>query len=159
MSFRLGLASRRELKGVHPQLVRVVERAIELTTQDFTVHDGVRTLEEQKALVARGASKTMNSRHLIRSDGFGHAVDLVPWINGKPRWEWEPIFDIAFAMQTAARELGVNLRWGGVWDRTLNDLAQSPEGLEDEVEDYVTRRRAAGQKSVFIDGPHYELLS
>jgi peptidoglycan L-alanyl-D-glutamate endopeptidase CwlK len=41
----------------------------------------------------------MNSRHLIRSDGFGHAVDLVPWINGKPRWEWKPIYHIAAAVR------------------------------------------------------------
>ena len=78
MAFALGVASRRELVGVHPDLVRVVERAIEITRCDFTVHDGIRTVEEQKRHVANGFSKTMKSKHLE-----GRAVDLVPWIDGE----------------------------------------------------------------------------
>ncbi|EDX79488.1 M15 family metallopeptidase [Brevundimonas sp. BAL3] len=155
MTYSLGANSRAECKGVHPDLVRVIERAIKLTTQDFAVHDGVRTLEEQKRLVARGASKTMNSRHLVRSDGYGHAADLVPWINGQLRWEWGPIYHIAFAVQTAAKEYGVSLRWGGVWDRPLSDLPASPDGLKKAVEAYCVRHPGPD----FIDGPHFELLS
>ena len=86
MSFVLGAKSRAELQGVDPDLVRVVERAIAITPVDFTVHDGIRTVAEQKRYVAEGVSWTMRSRHLE-----GKAVDLVPWINGKPRWEWPPI--------------------------------------------------------------------
>lgn len=92
MGYALGAASRRELVGVHPDLVRVVERAIEITRCDFTVHDGIRTVEEQKRHVANGFSKTMKSKHLE-----GRAVDLVPWIDGKPRWWWPQIYQIAAA--------------------------------------------------------------
>ncbi|MBU3742387.1 MAG: M15 family metallopeptidase, partial [Candidatus Kapabacteria bacterium] len=106
-TFVLGKGSLKELKGVHPDLVKVVKRAIVLTTQDFTVHDGLRTIEEQREYVARGASTTLTSRHLT-----GHAVDLVPYINGKLRWEWPPIYAIAEAVRTAAVELDVPLRWG-----------------------------------------------
>ena len=74
--FSLGAGSPKELEGVHPDLIAVVKRAIALTAQDFSVHDGIRTLEEQKNLVERGASKTLDSRHIT-----GHAVDLVPYIN------------------------------------------------------------------------------
>lgn len=152
MSYRLGTRSRAELAGVHPDLVRVVERAIELTPVDFTVHDGIRSVEEQKRYVAEGVSWTMRSKHIE-----GRAVDLVPWINGKARWEWPPIYRIAEAVRRAAAGLGTRIRWGGVWDRVLNDLPETAAGLEAEVAAYVARRRAAGRTAA-IDGPHYELV-
>lgn len=160
MTFVLGGKSRLELSGVHPNLVAVVERAIQVTPQDFTVFDGLRSPGEQSAMVASGASTTMNSKHLRQADGFSHAVDLVPWIAGKPRWDWAPIYHIAAATQAAASELGVKLRWGGVWDRAFLDLTPGPEGLRREVEAYVRRRKKLRPgKAVFLDGPHYELLS
>lgn len=148
MAYRLGKKSLKELQGVKCDLQAVVQRAIQLTTQDFSVHDGLRSLAEQKALVRRGASKTMRSKHLT-----GDAVDLVPYINGKLRWEWDAIYPIAEAVREAANELGVNLIWGGAWDRVFTDLW---DDAEDVVIDYSNRRRAAG-KRVFIDGPHFEL--
>lgn len=146
--FILGKRSKAELKGVHPDLVKVVARAISLTTQDFSVHDGIRTVGEQRKLVAKGVSKTMKSRHIT-----GHAVDLVPYINGKLRWEWEPIYHIAKAVRIAAKELEIPIRWGGAWDRRLTD---SEGSVEDLVNGYVSRRRNAGKRA-FIDGPHFEL--
>lgn len=155
MSFKLGAKSLAELQGVEPRIVAVVERAIILTAQDFAVHDGVRTLEQQKALVRSGASKTMNSRHLIRSDGYGHAVDLVPVINGKLRWEWKPIYAIAAAVRQAAIEQAVPLIWGGVWDKRLNDIPAGAVGLEATVREYCARHPGPD----FIDGPHFELAA
>ena len=148
MAFKLGKRSLKELEGVHTDLVAVVKRAIEVTPQDFSVHDGIRTLEEQKKLVRSGASKTLKSRHIS-----GHAVDLVPYINGKLRWEWEPIYQIAEAVRTAAQELEVPIRWGGAWDILLTS---TDDPTEDIISGYVERRRSEGKKA-FIDGPHYEL--
>lgn len=145
---KLGKKSLKELEGVHPDLIRVVERAIVISPQDFAVHDGIRTLEDQKRLVASGASKTLDSRHLT-----GHAVDLVPYINGKLRWEWEPIYQIADAVRTAAREFGVPITWGGAWDVRLTSVDGAPE---DVMAEYAERRRAAGRRP-FLDGPHCEL--
>ncbi|MBD9355930.1 M15 family metallopeptidase [Methylomonas albis] len=147
-SFKLGEKSLKELNGVHTDLVAVVKRAIELSVQDFSVHDGIRTLEEQKELVRQGASQTLDSRHIT-----GHAVDLVPYINGKLRWEWEPIYKIADAVRIAANELGIPIRWGGAWDVAFTETTDSPADL---VADYVARRKKAGKKA-FIDGPHFEL--
>lgn len=146
--FKLGKKSRKEMEGVHTDLVAVVERAIELTVQDFAVHDGIRTLFEQRRLVERGASQTLKSRHIT-----GHAVDLVPYINGKLRWEWEPIYDVAEALRYAALEQGIPIRWGGAWDRRITDEDASPEDI---MSDYVLRRKNAGKRA-FIDGPHFEL--
>lgn len=146
--FTLGTRSQAELKGVHADLVAVVKRAIQLTVQDFAVHDGIRTVAEQQQLIAAGASQTMDSRHLS-----GHAVDLVPYVNGKLRWEWDPIYVIADAVRMAAREKGIPLRWGGAWDV---DFTASDDTPEDLVAAYVARRKKLGLRA-FIDGPHYEL--
>lgn len=159
MSYQLGRKSRANLKGVEPRLVRVVKKSIKYTKQDFSVHSGVRTVAQQRELVRRGASTTMNSMHLPQTDGFGHAVDLVPYINGQLRWEWNPIYEIACAVHRAAHEEGLILRWGAVWDRDFNELMdRTPTADEaaDDVADYVARRRAL-RKRAFIDGPHYEI--
>jgi len=147
-TFELGERSLEELKGVHQDLLAVVKRAIQLTVQDFSVHDGIRTLDQQKKLFEAGASQTLDSRHIT-----GHAVDLVPYINGKLRWEWEPIYRIAEAVRMAAKELSIPLRWGGAWDIPFTDSQDSPEDL---VADYAARRKKQGKKA-FLDGPHYEL--
>lgn len=122
MAYQLGTRSRRNLAGVHPHLVGVVERAIELTAQDFAVIEGVRTLDRQRDLYAQGRTEpgpivtwTMRSRHFVHADGYGHAVDLVPW---PVDWDDLTKFEsIATAMFSAAQELGVALRWGADWDQ------------------------------------------
>jgi len=151
--YQLGTKSKQRLVGVHPDLVKVVHRAIQLTTQDFTVLEGVRSIETQREYVRKGASQTMDSRHLKGPQGYGRAVDLVPWAGGMPRWEWPLIYPIAEAMRQAAVELGVAIRWGGAWV-SLNDM--SPGGAKRAVDAYVAARKAA-KKSAFLDGPHYEL--
>lgn len=156
MAYVLGSKSLKNLEGVHPDLVRVVKRAIELTDQDFTVQEGLRTLATQKEYVRRGVSKTLNSKHLKQPDGFGHAVDLVPWINGQPRWEWPPIYKIAHAVDDAAQALGVKLIWGGCWDKRMDEYGGSEAAMKAAVNGYVDRRRALG-RTAFIDGPHYQL--
>ena len=66
MSFVLGRRSLARLEGVHPDLVAVVKRAIEITPQDFAVLEGLRTKERQAQLVQAGAdrkSTRLNSSH------------------------------------------------------------------------------------------------
>jgi len=160
MGFKLGTKSKGELIGVHHDLVDVVERAIQTTSVDFSVHDGVRTLNEQKELVRLKASKTLKSRHLVQPDGLGHAVDLVPYINGKLRWEWPACYHIALAVNQSAYTLGVDIRWGGVWDKPLSEYGGNAGMIEDEVEAYVKRMRIKHPtwKSIFIDGPHFDII-
>ncbi len=153
MGYKLGHHSLSELKGVHPDLVQVVKLAIESTVRDFTVLDGLRTTEEQQEYVRAGVSWTMASRHLAQEDGLGHAVDLVPYINGKLRWEVDPCLEVARAVATAARGEGVALRWGGCWERL--DTSNRDPGLM--VEEYTTRRRRQGRRPR-VDMPHFELI-
>lgn len=107
--------SLKRLDGVHPDLVRVVKRAVEITTVAFQVTEGVRTPARQRALMKLGSSKTLRSRHLVAPNGYGHAVDLVAMIGGRVSWE-EPLYHrIADAMKQAAGELKAPLEWGGDW--------------------------------------------
>jgi peptidoglycan L-alanyl-D-glutamate endopeptidase CwlK len=108
--FVLSSKSEKKLEGVHPDLVRVVRRALELSEVDFVVLEGLRSLARQKQLVKAGASKTMNSRHLT-----GHAVDLGAFVAGSVRWDWPLYFTIAEAVEKAAKELVVPIEWGGHW--------------------------------------------
>lgn len=110
MGFKLSLRSLDRMKGVHPDLVKVVKRAIEISDVDFMVTEGLRTKERQKQLFAAGASKTLNSRHIT-----GHAVDLAALVGGQIRWDWPLYARIAYAMKMAADELKVKIVWGGDW--------------------------------------------
>lgn len=110
MTFKLSKRSTDRLVGVHPDLVKVVRLAIELTEVDFGVTEGVRTVEKQREYVAKGASKTMNSRHLT-----GHAVDLVAYIGNEVRWDWPLYHKIADAMKRAAKSLAVPIIAGADW--------------------------------------------
>ena len=80
MTYQLGVRSRSELIGVEPRLVKTVEIAITLTKQDFSVHDGLRTIPEQREYVNRGVSWTMDSMHLPQADGLGRCM-LTMWDN------------------------------------------------------------------------------
>jgi peptidoglycan L-alanyl-D-glutamate endopeptidase CwlK len=107
--------SLKALKGVHPDLVRVVKRAAEISPTPFIVTEGVRTVARQRELFASGASKTMASRHLR-----GYAIDFVPVVGGKITWKWPAFEPIADAFKKAADELKVSIVWGGDW-KTFKD--------------------------------------
>lgn len=128
MSFVFGQHSLKNLEGVHPKMVAVVKRALEICSAtggpDFAVIEGVRTPERQKELYAQGRTKpgnkvtwTLTSNHFRNArSGFGHAVDLFPgtWTDLKQ-------FDkMAMAMFQAANELHTPIRWGADWDRDGN---------------------------------------
>lgn len=149
MTFRLGTRSEANLVGVDPRLVECVRLAITRTQQDFCVFEGLRQKARQIELVRTGASRTLDSRHLT-----GHAVDLVAWVGGQMSWSERPHYVIAEAMHGAASELGVTLRWGGAWDRTLNELDH--EDMDGAAHEYVKRCKAAGRKA-FLDLVHYEI--
>lgn len=115
----LTVKSNERLEKVHPDLVRVVRRATKINLSPglgFQITCGIRSLVEQKKLVAAGASKTMRSRHLPGAkNGLSHAVDLVATVDGKVRWDWPLYAELARAMKTAASIESVPIEWGGDW--------------------------------------------
>ena len=149
MGFTLSQRSLDRLEGVHDDMVRVVKKAIDLTKVDFGVICGLRTIEEQKALVDKGASQTMKSKHL---DGL--AVDLMAYVGGRASWELNLYDDIADAMKEAAELENVPVRWGAAWH--INNIATCGMTMEQAMNIYIDARRAEGRRP-FIDGPHFEL--
>lgn len=143
MAMKLTERDYSRLREVHGDLQRVIGRA-ELLTQEghvtalpFTVLEGKRSLARQKEMVAKGASQTMNSRHLT-----GHAVDLAPLDHGKITWAWPLYYKLAELIRAASVIEEVPIRWGGTW------------GLLSAIEGPITR---AAIKTSFPDGPHFEL--
>lgn len=108
--FKLGKRSNDNLLGVHPDLVKIVRKAIEITEIDFGVTEGLRSPERQKQLLKEGSSTTTRSRHLT-----GHAVDLAAYVDGKVSWDWSYYEMIAAAMKAAADAVKLPVEWGGDW--------------------------------------------
>ena len=155
MSFTLSSRSLSKLEGVHESLVNIVKEAIQATKVDFGVICGTRTKQEQAELVKKGASKTMNSKHLPQeSTGKSHAVDLMAYIGSRASWELNLYDDIADAMKEAAIEQGVGICWGAAW--TVPDIRVWEGSMEDAMNSYVDKRRSEGRRP-FIDAPHFQL--
>lgn len=131
MAYTFGAVSRSRRAGVHPKLLRVVDRALEIAYtlgQDFSINEGVRTLDRQKWLYASGrtrkgpiVTKTLKSKHIKQADGFAHAIDLLPF----PFKSWEDVrgFELVKrAMLEAAAQLKTPLRTFS-WDSPHFELA------------------------------------
>lgn len=113
--FELSSKSLKRLSGVHPDLVRVTKRAIELSNTDFGVSEGVRTWARQQILLYEGKSTTENSQHLLQDTGYGHAVDVFAFIDGKANWSNIAYGPIVQAFITAAIEEEVQVQFGHLW--------------------------------------------
>ena len=150
MAFKLSKRSLARLEGVNPKLVTVVKTAITMSKIDFGVICGLRTIEEQRELVAKGASQTMKSKHID-----GNAVDLMAYIGSRGSWEMNLYDDIADAMKIAADEHNIQIRWGAAWH--ITDLREWDSSMQDAMNEYIDLRRSQGRRP-FIDGPHFELM-
>ena len=145
--YKLSKRSLSKLKGVDERLVEVVKRAIEITKQDFSVICGLRTIEEQRRLLAEGRTQTLKSNHLT-----GLAVDLAAYDKGIS-WDVNDYFAIYEAMREAAIELDVRIRGGLYWLAPANATKASAEEL---MNIYIDTRKAQGRKP-FVDAVHFEL--
>ncbi|MFB6456982.1 M15 family metallopeptidase [Chitinophaga sp. Hz27] len=128
-----GERSINNLKGVHPNLVKVMTEAIKNTPIDFAITEGVRTIARQQKLYAQGRSRpgvrvtnadgiVNKSNHQAKSDGFGYAVDLYPCINGKVEINAvNELKTIAAHIKSVAIILNIPITWGGDW-KSPNDL-------------------------------------
>ena len=150
MAYKLSQRSLDRLQGVDNSLVEVVKKAIEITEIDFGVICGLRTMEEQEALVAKGASQTMKSKHLE-----GLAVDLMAYVDGRGCWELNVYDEIADAMKQAAIDLDTQVRWGAAWN--IPDIRDWEGSMEEGMNHYIDERRSQDRRP-FIDAPHFELM-
>tara|TARA_R110000782_G_scaffold208822_1_gene297123 strand:- start:362 stop:817 length:456 start_codon:yes stop_codon:yes gene_type:complete len=150
MTYKLSQRSLDKMEGVDERLVAVVKHAITATKTDFGVIQGLRTLEMQKALVAKGASQTMKSKHLD-----GNAVDLMAYVGGRGSWELNLYDDLADAMKEGANAVGCKIRWGAAWH--IDSIGQHEGTMEEAMNGYIDLRRSQNRRP-FIDGPHFELM-
>jgi peptidoglycan L-alanyl-D-glutamate endopeptidase CwlK len=147
--FKLSQRSLDKLEGVDERMVAIVKSAIHYTKVDFGVICGLRTIEEQRELVEKGASQTMKSKHI---DGL--AVDLMAFCGSRGSWELNLYDDIGDAMIEAAKEIDVPLRWGAAWH--VDDVRKWDGSCEDLMNAYIDLRRGQGKRP-FIDAPHWEI--
>ena len=154
--FKLSSRSLEKLEGVNPILVDTVKEAIKLSSVDFGVIYGVRSLAEQEKLYKAGRSQTMKSKHLIQDDKTSHAVDLMAYDGSNPSWDIVMYDDIADAMKEAALETGAKICWGAAWH--IDDIAKWDGTMEQAMNAYVDLRRSSGRRP-FIDGPHFQLTT
>lgn len=145
MKFCLSSRSLEKLEGLHPDLIKVVMRAIEITSIDFGVTQGVRSIEDQASYFVKGASQRLVSRHMT-----GHAVDVQAYIGGNRIMTAEPYFTIADAFLKAGNEYGISLEWGGAFGLELNKF----KSAKDAWRTYQAIR--IGRKK-FFDGFHFNL--
>lgn len=148
-NFSWGLRSHQNMSGVHHDLREVMNRAIQLSKVDMVIIEGLRSKARQQQLFNQGHTRTLNSRHIT-----GHALDVVPWINGEISWDWTNYYPVADAILKAAKEVEVPIVWGGAWNlRPFNQWGKTSKQASDA---YVAIRKKEGKK-VFLDGPHFEL--
>ena len=135
-NYSFAKSSLEKMEKVHPKLVEVMKEAIKNSPFDFRITDGARTTEEQFALYQKGRTlpgpkvtncdgKKFKSNHQIKSDGFGHAVDIFPCgviENGVYRkFTSEEGYDdkklrlIANHILAVAKSKNINIEWGGNW--------------------------------------------
>ena len=155
MPFKLSNRSLSKLQGVHPDIVKVVKRAIEVSTVDFGVTCGLRTRAEQEANVAAGRSQTMKSKHLPQLDGYSHAVDVVAYIGPEVVWELNVYDNICDAFAQACKELDVDMKWGAAWSE--GSIRNYKGTAEDAMNAYIDLRRSESRRP-FIDAPHFEKM-
>lgn len=110
MTFSFGTKSSERLAQVHPDLQRVFNEAIKNSPLDFSITEGLRTIERQKELFSSGKSQTMRSRHLD-----GHAVDIGVLVNGALNWDFNNYQLVADHVKSVASKLGITIEWGGDW--------------------------------------------
>ena len=150
MTFVLSGQSLNKLEGVDSRLVACVHRAIELTSVDFGVAEGLRSRERQMELYEKGASQIKFCGAHVE----GRAVDLVAYLGGRVSWELSLYDDIANAMKQAAIENDVQIRWGGAWN--VPDIRFWNDSMEAAMNHYIDETRKIGARP-FLDGPHFEI--
>lgn len=124
---RFGQRSLDSLKGVHPLLCEVMHEAIKNSPYDFTITEGVRTVQRQQELYAQGRTKPgaivtnvdgvkVKSNHQPKADGYGYAVDIYPYLNGKVDVNaLTELKAIGAHICKVAKTMGINVEWGGNW--------------------------------------------
>ena len=113
--FEFSSSSKEKMEDLHPDMVKILNRALQLSRYDFGVSETLRAFERQKEMVASGRSMTLNSEHLAKDDGFSYAVDIYGYYDGRANYTDKVMNHISKCMYQAAFELCTAIEWGGLW--------------------------------------------
>lgn len=122
---RFGRASRQRLATVVDELQRLAQESLATGIMDFSVTDALRPKDRQNQYFAEGKSKVQwpDSKHNVLNPGDkAKAFDLTPWVDGKSSYDKYHCCVLAGVVLTKAKELGIEIRWGGNWDRDLEPV-------------------------------------
>ena len=149
--FKLSKRSLDRIEGIDDELSTLVRTAIHNTPYDFGIPNlgGLRTIEEQRALVDSGASKTMKSKHL---DGM--AFDFMVFLGPRVCWELKFYDDVGDAIVKTAKDMGIKqLKWGGAWH--IDNILEWNGTMLEAYNDYV-KLRVSQNRTPFVDMPHFQ---
>ncbi len=124
-----GTRSRKNLKDAHHDLQRLFHQVVK--NYDCAVIEGFRSKERQDELFHAGKSQLEwpGSKHNLDPS---FAVDVIPY---PVSWtDYDRFYHFGGYVKGVADAMGINIRWGGDWDRDNNLIDQS-----------------------FFDMPHFEL--
>jgi hypothetical protein len=115
-----GTRSEGFLSEIHLGLVEIARMVIPFT--DYAILCGRRgeAAQTEAFLTGRSGVPWPRSKHNAVAPGLSDAFDFAPWFPDPPhiRWDHEREFvQLAGRLQQAADQLGIEVRWGGDWDR------------------------------------------
>ena len=115
--YKFGTKSKERLATVHPDLQKLFNAAISTSPYDFSITEGVRSLERQKELLEAGKSTTMNSRHLK-----GNAVDIAVFVEGKLTWDFKYYKEVSDHIKALSKAMQITIVWGGDWKSFIDGV-------------------------------------
>ena len=122
--------NKNNLKNIHPNLINIIKEASLNCPISFIIIEGVRSVEKQRKLYAQGRSLSgaivtycdgvkKKSNHQLKDDGYGYAVDLYPYINGRILMTESGVPEIlkiiAEYIKDISQKLNILINWGGDW--------------------------------------------
>lgn len=109
-----GTNSKERLASADARLQTLFNKVVE--SFDCTVLEGHRTKEKQDEYFRTGKSKLPWPQGKHCADP-SLAVDVAPYINGKASYDTRHCLYFAGYVLATAKSLGIDVRWGGDWDR------------------------------------------
>lgn len=130
--------SQERLATCNPKLVHIF--SVVIVGYDCTIIQGARSKQEQIDNVAKGVSKTEDSKHVVGEvRELSDAVDAAPYpvvwpqeslTHGEYAHAVGRFYHFAGYVKAVAEQLGYKIRWGGDWDSDLDFSDQTFDDLD-----------------------------
>ena len=118
--FKFSQSSIKRLNTVDSKLQLLANEVLKITPYDFAITEGLRTVERQQELFKQNTSNKI----ITKCDGIknkskhqlGKAIDIMVYDeHGAGTWEEKYYKEVALIFKQKAKELNINISWGGDW--------------------------------------------